>query len=85
MVNVEHYSTDSFHFLSRYMLLMYHSAQVLLSCPSEQVVWSAMPDLDWLSSPAFLVAQEHAIRATALLAQLVESGTKITQLSAPVG
>jgi hypothetical protein len=64
---------------------MYHSAQVLLSCPSEQVVWSTTPDLDWLSCPAFLAAQEHAIRATALLSQLVASGTKISQLSAPVG
>lgn len=69
--------------LFRYILLMYHAAQVLLSCPSEDVIWSATLDGEWISSGAFLKAQEHAIRATALLEQVIGAGISVQQLCAP--
>lgn len=68
-----------------YFLLMWHTAKVLLASPSEESIWSGHVDVEWLSTPAFLEAQEHAIRATGLLRGVLSAGSKIEQLSAPVG
>lgn len=73
------------HILHRviYLLLMYDAAQVLLSSPADEYVYNASVDLDWLDTQAFLNAQEHAIRSTALLQNVISSKEAWAQISAP--
>jgi len=71
--------------LVSYIQLMFHSAIASLSSPSDGVLFNATePDLAWIASPAYLVAQEHAIRATTLLRHLVTgSAGTVPQMMMP--
>ncbi|KAI9022060.1 hypothetical protein DFJ74DRAFT_671455 [Hyaloraphidium curvatum] len=44
-----------------YPLMMFHSAQVLLSSPGEGELWSSEVSYEWLASPAFLIVRSIAV------------------------
>lgn len=77
---------DLRHFIALVVLSLaiYHTSQVLLSSPADSKAWSGQLDPEWLASPAFLVAQEHAIRTTALLQIMLHTNTKIEEMAQPV-
>lgn len=55
----------------------------MLSMPNERELWSNEICFDWFSSSAYLLSQEHAIRATFVLQQLLEIGARREQFAAP--
>jgi len=67
-----------------YMKMIYHGIVVALSSPPDDQLYSGMVEDEWIGSEAFLLAQEHAMQATALLQPLVESEDTITQMGLPV-
>lgn len=66
-----------------YAYLTYHTAQVLLSSPSEEEVWSTGISTDWMTSPAFVTCQTYAARATTLLSHTLNLPERIDLLCAP--
>ncbi len=71
-------------FDSSLSMAIYHASHVMLHSPSDQMLWSGQVDSAWLGSPAFLTAQEHAIRTTALLQMLLMTDPENEELSQPV-
>lgn len=67
-----------------WMMLNYHGAMILLNSPSEEHVWSGKADSEWISSEAFLVAQEHAIRVTSMLSVVQSLATPVPEMTMPV-
>lgn len=66
-----------------YFLLMYYAVSATLSSPADDILWSGKLDMEWVTSPAFLVAQEHAINATRLLAPIVQGKGTMPQMCLP--
>jgi hypothetical protein len=68
--------------LSAAVMLIFHMVHVMLSSPSDLDMWSPSVPFDWIGAPAFLVCQEHAIRATALLRAVTHLSVKLDALAA---
>jgi len=67
-----------------YVQMMFHCALTSLSSPSDATLLHPIElDVDWISSPTFVDAQENAIRATNLIRFLATGGGTIPQIGLP--
>lgn len=64
-------------------MLFYLGIMCLLNSPAEACLWNGEMDTDWLESPAFLRAQEYAVKATEILTPLVEAPGTAPQMCLP--
>lgn len=69
--------------LMAYVMMIFHASFVTLSSPTDASLLAGELDVDWVSSPAFVVAVEHAIQATQYLIPLVEGAAMAPVMAMP--
>ena len=64
--------------------ILYHSAAIALCAPSESALWKGEADPGWFASDAFVVAQQHALCVSEILAPLADPEGGISGLGLPM-